>query len=355
MRAHFDTALGRTLTVCCILAFAMSGTVSAQVPVGRVSADSMRVWMTRAHVPGVEVGYIEAGKVVETRAFGEVRPGVPLTTDAFFNVASLTKPVTAATALRLVNAGALSLDEPVARYWTDPEIAGNPWTLELTPRLLLSHQSGFANWRRLMPDKKLGFLFEPGAKYSYSGEGFEYLRRVLDRKFGTSLQKLADSLVFSPARMHETTYGWNPAADSMRFAMGHDTAGAVIYSDKRTTAEPNAADWLVTTIGDYSRFGAYVLNGAGISPAVFAEMKKPQVQFPGSASEAMGLGWEIMKRPVGDDPILLHSGSDDGIKTMIVLLPRSHRGIVVFTSGDGGMSVVLDVLRTSLHLKELTP
>src|SRR5665811_915129 len=103
--------------------------------------------------------------------------------------------------------------------------------------------------------------------------------------------------------MTETTYGWNPSSDTARFAIGHDTAGVAINEGMRTTERPSAADWLVTTIGDYSKFAAFVLQRAGLSPAVFADMTTPQVRFDGKPNEAMGLGWEVMKGPP-DDPII---------------------------------------------------
>jgi CubicO group peptidase (beta-lactamase class C family) len=120
-------------------------------------------------------------------------------------------------------------------------------------------------------------------------------------------------------------------------------------------SRPNAADWLVTTIGDYARFAANVLNGAGLPPAVYADMTKPQVWFEHSTTEAMGLGWEVMKGPPEDPVILMHTGSDDGIKTLVLLLPTSKRGIVIFTNGENGMDVVLKILKATLHMKELTP
>jgi CubicO group peptidase (beta-lactamase class C family) len=155
--------------------------------------------------------------------------------------------------------------------------------------------------------------------------------------------------------MTETTYGWNPQIDTMRFAVGHDTLGAVLHTPIRTTDRPSAADWLVTSIGDYARFAEYVLGGAGLSRATFADMTSAQVQFQGKPGEAMGLGWEVMTGPPEEPKILLHTGSDDGIKTIIILLPASHRGIVIFANGDRGMDVITKILAPALRLKQLTP
>jgi CubicO group peptidase (beta-lactamase class C family) len=316
---------------------------------------NMPAWMRESRVPGVAIGVLENGRIKTVETFGELRPGVPLTTTALWNVASLTKPVVAVTTLRLVSARRLDLDSSLAPWWVDPDLANDPWAAKLTPRIILSHQTGFPNWRGASPSGKLVFLFQPGAKYKYSGEGFEYLRHALEHKFGGSMQQLSDSILFEPLGMTETTYGWDPRRDSVRFAYGHDTAGAILYAPLHPMSRPNAADWLVTTIGDYSRFAANVLNGAGLSPAVYTAMTTPQVWFEHSTTEAMGLGWEVMKGPAEDPVILMHTGSDDGIKTIVLLLPASKRGIVIFTNGENGMQVVMKILKATLNMKELTP
>ena len=329
--------------------------LSQPAQVSKAFLDSIPAWLGESRVPGLAVAVLENGRVATVRTFGFSHSGVPLAPDALWNVASLTKPVVSITTLRLADAGKLPLDAPLDPYWIDPDIRGDSAHHLLSARLVLSHQTGFPNWRWLMPDKKLGFLFPPGKEYRYSGEGFEYLRHALENMSGHSLQQLSDSILFAPLGMSETTYGWNPGKDSSRFVIGHDTGGREVRVARRTTAEPNAADWLVTTIADYARFAESVVNGGGLSPAMFSEMMRAQVQMNGKPDDVMGLGWEVLAGPAADAHILIHTGSDDGIKTLIVLLPDSRRGIVVFTNGDRGMDVVVRILKSALALKALTP
>jgi CubicO group peptidase (beta-lactamase class C family) len=336
-------------------ALLLASTLPAQTAIPLTFHYNMPAWMREHHVPGVAVAILENGRIRTVETFGELRPGVSLGANALWNVASLTKPVVAVTTLRLVSAERLDLDGSLAADWVDPDLASDPWAVKLTPRIILSHQTGFPNWRGASPSGKLAFLFPPGTKYKYSGEGFEYLRHALEHKFGESLQQLSDSVLLAPLGMTETTYGWDPRRDSSLFAYGHDTTGAIVYTSMHPMSRPNAADWLVTTIGDYARFAANVLNGAGLPPAVYADMTKPQVWFEHSTTEAMGLGWEVMKGPPEDPVILMHTGSDDGIKTLVLLLPTSKRGIVIFTNGENGMDVVLKILKATLRMKELTP
>jgi CubicO group peptidase (beta-lactamase class C family) len=155
--------------------------------------------------------------------------------------------------------------------------------------------------------------------------------------------------------MTETSYGWDAHKDSSRFVIGHDTSGAELRVAMRAASAPNAADWLVTTIGDYARFAEAMLGSGSLSPAMYAEMLRPQVQVNGKPDDAMGLGWEVLRGPDTDAHILVHTGSDAGIKTLIVLLPDSGRAIVVFANGDRGMEVGMSILRLAFKLKALTP
>ena len=104
-------------------------------------------WLKQYDVPSVAVAYIENGEPAWTAVYGEQSPGVPATLKTLYNVASLTKPISAEIILRLASAGKLSLDEPLSTHWVDPDVRDNAWQKLLTPRLCLSHQTGFSNWR----------------------------------------------------------------------------------------------------------------------------------------------------------------------------------------------------------------
>ncbi|WP_317046332.1 serine hydrolase [Flavobacterium sp. 103] len=205
-------------------------------------------WLQENKVPTLGLGIIENGKLEQIKVYGEITKGVSAPYNTIFNVASLTKPVTAMLALKLVSLGKWNLDEPLYNYWIDPEIANDPRNKKLTTRLILSHQTGFPNWRWMNEDKKLNFQFDPGTKYQYSGEGFEYLRKALEKKFQKSLQQLASELIFQPLKMYDTRYVWDKNIDPSRLAIGYDKDGNAYETVKNKT--PNAADDLLTTIED---------------------------------------------------------------------------------------------------------
>lgn len=288
-------------------------------------AAKIPVWLKQYKVPAVGVAVIKDGKVEWAEVFGERAPGNKATRDTVFNVASLTKPVFAVMALHLVARGELDLDANLAEYWVDPDIADDARHRKLTPRIILSHQTGFPNWRR---NQKLSFAFDPGTKYQYSGEGVEYLKRAIERKMRKPMPELAKSLIFEPAKMTSTSFTWNEKAEG-RFAIGYDRSAKPYPIPKRQ--DPSAADDLLTTIDDYARFAAWVINGAGLPTSLFKQMQSPQVRVEGNFS--FGLGWQLL---AAGETFLSHGGSDEGVKTEVVLAPASREGVVILTNSDNG-------------------
>src|SRR5580692_9447783 len=162
-------------------------------------------WLRVSDVPSVAVAYIPGRKGAWTAGYGEQSPGVPATGKTLYNMASLTKPVTAEALLRLASAGKLSLGESISPYWLDPDIKNDPWSKLLTPRLCLSHQTGFANWRR-MTGGVLKIRWEPGTQTGYSGEGYNYVGRFAEKKMAKPFDTLAQEMVFDAIGMKETSY-----------------------------------------------------------------------------------------------------------------------------------------------------
>ena len=150
-------------------------------------------------------GIYRTSKSGVDEVYGEQSPGVSATGKTLYNMASLTKPVTAETVLRLASARKLSLDESMSPFWLYPDIKDDPWSKLLTPRLCLSHQTGFANWRR-MTGGVLKIRWEPGTQTGYSGEGYNYVGRFVEKKMAKPFDALAQEIVFDPIGMKETSY-----------------------------------------------------------------------------------------------------------------------------------------------------
>lgn len=140
-------------------------------------------------VPCAAVAVLADGEVVFTGGWGVQCSGVetPISEHTVFDGASLAKPVFSYGALWLVRNGKLDLDRPISNYLQAPYIKGDERIYKITARMVLSHSSGFPNWR---PDfwsssdsgieicktpGALKILYEPGSKFKYSAEGFNYL------------------------------------------------------------------------------------------------------------------------------------------------------------------------------------
>lgn len=292
-------------------------------------------YMLAAHnVTAQNVAIVRNGAIVSERAAGIASPGRPAGLDTIYNAASLAKPVSALTAMRLVSAGLLRLDEPLSRYYVDPDIAGSPFAAQVTPRMILSHTSGLPNWRYLDTESgggKLRFLTRPGTTYGYSGEGFEWLRKAVERKTGQSWAKLAQKHVFGPAGMTASSFVY-PENLRQRIADRFDSAGKPVRIERHL--KPNAAANFMTTASDYARLLIFLMNGAGIGDLLAKDMFSAQVRV--SDHKSFGLGWELLPNRDGGYAIQ-HSGSDPGIRSLAVAWPAKRQAIVILSNSDNAI------------------
>jgi len=290
---------------------------------------------------------IRHGKLVLAAASGTQSPGVAATPKTLYNVASLSKPLSAEVMLREVSQGVFTLDEPTARTWTDPDIAADDRRLLLTPRLALSHRSGFPNWR----DRKSGlaFLRAPGEAVVYSGEGFQYVARFTELKAGQPFEDLAQAAVLGPLGLKDTAYTGRPWFES-RIALPTAAGGQSLKP--RVAKTYLAADLVYTTAADYAAFMVGVLHDRGLSPAVAAERGRIQASTHEGdckgkaetcpAQSGFGLGWQIMVFPSAT--VWMHTGKDEGVFTFAYLNRTTGDGAVMLTNSDNGAAVVLPIL-----------
>ncbi len=303
--------------------------------------------MEEKKVPALGMAFLKEGKLTGLKMYGNLYDHQVAPVDAVFNVASLTKPIVTMLTLKLVENGNWDLDEPVFHYWTDPDVKNNPYSELLTTRHILTHQTGFPNWRWENKDRKLQFKFKPGEGYGYSGEGYEYLKNALESKFEIPLNKLADSLIFEPLGMDDTYFVWNEAVNEEKFARWHNAEGEVYKQDYKNR-NISAADDLLTTIHDYGKFAEYVLSKVSNGDPLYQSMV---TRGNGEGNKTViGLGWELLPNLKNDEYALLHTGGDIGVNTLIMLLPETKEGLVIFTNGDNGNQLFFDLIERNLSL-----
>ena len=309
--------------------------------------DAVRQALQANGVASVSFAQVENGKVVRVAAYGLQSPGVPASPATLYNIASLTKPLTAEVVLRLASAGKLSLDEPMDNAFVDPDIAKDPRHSRLTARLALTHQTGLPNWRA---PGGLAFDHDPGTRWSYSGEGFQYAARFAESRMKQPLDKLAVAYVFKPLGMQHSSYIGQPWYKG-RIALPTDAAGK--WLEPSIPAKANAADLVYTTPRDYARFMLAVLRDTGLSPALAEQRSASQVSLMDIACSGkhadscpphvgFGLGWQLMQFRTG--PVLMHTGKDEGLFTFVYLDRARRNGTVIFTNSDVGFKMVLPIL-----------
>lgn len=316
--------------------------------IDRMLATELPAMLADTKVTSVSVAHIENGRIVALQAAGLQAPGQPATLDARYNVASLTKPVSAEVALRLVSENAFTLDEPMAPSWVDPDVADDPRHALLTPRHALSHRTGFPNWR----DRAKGLQFErdPGAAPGYSGEGYEYLAAFIGKRTGVGLETQARRLVFDPLGMSATSYTLDPGVAGA-IAQSRDAEGAWRSPTVRQTAL--ASDDLHTTARDYARFMLSLMDDQGLRPDIAAERGKVQADRREDTCKSLpaalcpeqagfALGWEVLV--LNGHRYFMHTGADDDAFALAYWNADNRTGTVILTNSNQGYRVVLPIL-----------
>jgi CubicO group peptidase (beta-lactamase class C family) len=326
-----------------------------------------------ASVPGLGLGVVESGRIW-TRGFGRAveDPAQPASDDTVFEAASLGKPLFAYAVLRLVDAKALELDKPLYDYLPLPE-ASSARMKRVTVRQVLSHTTGLPNWRQ--QPGPMEPADEPGKKFSYSGEAYFYLHRVVEAVTGKPFSRVMQQQVFEPFGMKQSSYVWLPEFES-RMAAGYDGQENrldVVAAMGRRTLEiaqqwgtpltdwryqesaraiplvnpqwpvlplymvPNAATSLLTTVSDYTKFLSRVVArdgrpGLDLSPDTRRAMATPEVRLNSALS--WGLGWGIQRDEHGE--VLWHWGANNSFRNFVIADQPNARAVVVFTNSENG-------------------
>ncbi|MEL1264460.1 serine hydrolase domain-containing protein [Pseudoxanthomonas putridarboris] len=332
--------------------------VAAQPPIptpSRIDAEAQRL-MRAANARGMAIAVIDGGKVAHIAAYGERNSaGEPLQTDTVMYAASLTKMAFGHLVAQLAQDNVIDLDASIARgldrplpdYPAEPKkyadytvLADDERWRRLTPRLLLNHSSGFANFGFLEPDGKLKFHFDPGSRYGYSGEGLILLQFVLERGLGQDVGTLMQQRVFDRFGMPRTSMIWREDF-ATNLADGWTADGSSEPHDERSRVR--AAGSMDTTIADMAHFAAGYVSGEGLSAESRRELVRPQLpittasQFPTLQAElppsqrradlAAGLGVVTFSGPQGAG--FYKGGHDDAVGNTLVCIEQGQRCVVI--------------------------
>jgi CubicO group peptidase (beta-lactamase class C family) len=325
--------------------------------------------MKAAEVTGVGVAIFNDGKVTYSKAYGlrDKDQNLPLTVASVMSAASFSKAAFGYMVMQLVDHGVLDLDKPIYQYLPKPlpeypnymDLANDTRYKRMTARMLLSHTSGFPNWRAFEDDHKLKIHFEPGSRFAYSGEGIDLLQLVVETVTKNPLEELMQEHVFRPLGMARTSMVWQDSFNT-DYANGYDEYGRLLGPQRRTSAD--AAGSMQTTVADFARFMAGVLGEKLLRGKTQEQMLSPQIQitskheFPTLSDQttdenkairlSYGLGWGLYWSPHGE--AFFKEGHDVGWRNYTVCFKPQKTGIVIMTNSGNGEGIFKGLLETLL-------
>ncbi len=328
-------------------------------------ARALAARMASLKTPGVSVAVINGGAIEWAKGYGIVEAGgtTPVTPQTLFQAASISKPVAALAALRLVEQGKLSLDQDVNERLTSWKVPENEFTKgeKATLRRLLSHSagltvSGFPGYGADVPVPTLVQVLDgqkpantaaitatvvPGTLWRYSGGGYTAMQQLLMDVTGRPFPALLADMVLKPVGMTDSTYEQPlPEARRAAAASGHRTSGDVLPGRFHTYPEMAAAG-LWTTPTDLAKFLIEIQRAAqGRSTVLTAAMAREMITVQ---KGSYGLGLSIDGS--GLSASFGHGGSNAGFKCHMTAFVDGGRGAVVMTNGDQGGRLANEIMR----------
>jgi CubicO group peptidase (beta-lactamase class C family) len=343
-----------------------SVTIQGNAPSGMKLEDRMRYY----HVPGVSIAFFDHGKIIWTRGYGvaDVQTGRPVTPETLFQAGSISKPIAALGALRLVEQGKLKLDANVndeLRSWKLPE---NEFTVEqkVTLRRILSHSAGTTvhGYSGYNPGDPLPTTVQildgakpanspavrvdtiPGARYRYSGGGMIIMQLMMIDATGKDFPGLMHDLVLGPLGMSHSTYEQPLARERQPTAApGYTWNGESIPGGSHIIPEM-AAGGLWSTPTDLALAAIELQNQyAGKSHKVLSQSMAREMLT--RQKDNWGLGFEISKPEM--TPRFDHFGVNAGFVSVLQAYRDAGSGIVIMTNGQDGEKLITEILRAVAH------
>jgi CubicO group peptidase (beta-lactamase class C family) len=331
--------------------------------------------MRDGNVPGVSVAIIRNAKLFWRRGFGvkDIATNEPVDNDTVFEAASTSKPVFAYAVMKLCERGVMDLDTPLTKYTSRRFLEGDPRLDLITARHVLSHTSGFQNFRTLT--EPLSIQFTPGTQWSYSGEGYSYLQQVVTELSGgrvnpnecerfearlevcamePSIDAFMKANVLVPFGMTSSGYFWNDTIER-HMARGHLPNGKRSETTRKPSG-PGVARYgmlggLCTTPTDYAKFLIELIDpkpadAFRLNEKSRAEMLRPQIRS--SPRSHWALGWEVEHTTTGD--VLRHGGGNPGYSCIVVASIEHKSGYVIMTNAEdiGFFNVIAKLIGTDL-------
>ncbi|HEY6548453.1 MAG TPA: serine hydrolase domain-containing protein [Vicinamibacteria bacterium] len=321
----------------------------AELPSAKAEAVEAAVsaTMSRAGIPGASVAIALAGRLRFAQGYGtaDLENGVPARAGTMYRLASVSKPITAAAVLKLVDEGRLDLDAPVQRYVpTFPEKA---WPV--SARQLLTHMGGVRHYRDDEPTNTLPcgdlpcalaffkddpLVVEPGTRYVYSTYGYNLLGAAIE---GASRRPYLEQLreaIFTPAGMASIRPDEvRPLIPGRAQGYVRRPTGEILNSGLADVSYKVPGGGFIATASDVARFGEALVTGRLLSKESLAAMLTPQRE-KGQRATGYGLGLNVAA-PGGKRREAWHTGGQERVSTVLFLFPDDGVSVAVLTNLEG--------------------
>lgn len=317
-------------------------------------------------MPGGAVGVVKDGKLVYKRAFGmaNLDYDIPNTTSTLFNLASASKPFTAASVALLAQQGKLSLDDDIRKYV--PEIP--KYEAPITIRHLLHHTSGIREYQALILFGGLGtenaysdktilnmlarqknVSFAPGTKHQYSNSNYQLLGIIVARVSGKSLREFAEENIFKPLGMKNTRF-----FDNRNEIVKNRASGYMVSPDKKIRVRASLFDLVggggvLTTVEDL-----YLWDQNFYEPKIGNKELIQLLTAPGTLKngEKIDYAFGLFLNKYKNLPVIKHSGNMSGYRAQIVSFPEQKFTVIALSNSSAIFPSAIVEKLADIYLEE---
>jgi CubicO group peptidase (beta-lactamase class C family) len=309
--------------------------------------------MKALDIPGLSIAIINDSKVVyhRSKGFADKENKLPVTKQTIFEIASISKPVFAYFVMTFVEQGLLDLDKPLYQYMPYSDIAYDERYKKITARIVLSHRTGFPNWREDSDDDKLKILFEPDSQYSYSGEGYQYLAMVLKHIEHTDwqgLERLFQQQVAMPLGLEHTVFIQTPYTRKNKAQPYDENTELIDWANDYWYKKGNGIILAAATVHseplDFAKWMIAVMNQQGLKSSSFDELFKPHSLVEENSIYKVYYTLGLVKPDIPLTNIFLHGGNNQGFTSYMALSPSKKWGYIVMTNSEYGEQLGMELL-----------
>ena len=350
--------------VLLLLAFLLYAALSASPAHADRVDDYVREQMRLRHVPGLAIAVMRDGRVIKESGSGlaSVELDVPVSSSTVFEIGSVSKQITAAAVMMLVEEGKVSLDDPISKY-----IGESPGSWRgVTVRHLLTHTSGLKNYNGLPGFeltehlKRAEFIkridayppsFAPSEAHSYGNINYSLLGYVIEQVSGKSYWQFISERIFKPLGMTATRDRDLHYVIKNR-AQGYEWEDGQLVGRDYDLTDVFSAGAIVSTVQDLEKWEAGFSSGLLVKLSSIEQIWTP-VRLNSGITYPYGFGWYI--DTLRGHPVRRHGGQTAGFSASIALYPEDRMTVIVLCNiGTGGVARHIGQVIAKLYVPALS-